>query len=144
MSRENQDESGGGPSVTPGQMLYHLFSAEERRRIVSIYLDNHAVAFSPKSMSDATGMDERTAEAMLESLAAVEFLAAESANEAYQRAASDDESVQRIVGDVDEDDTFYRLNKGSTVANALAQADSGAGQHIQAFFRAAPDITRES
>lgn len=142
MSSENRDGNDGS-GATPGQMLYHLFSAEERRRIVSIYLDNHAVAFSPRAMSDATGMDEGIAAAMLESLAAVEFLAAESANEAYQRAASDDADVQRIVGDVNEDETFYRLNKGSTVANALAQADSAAGEHIRAFFTAAPDITRE-
>jgi len=125
-------------------MLYHLFSAEERRRIVSIFLDNHAVAFSPSAMSEATGMDETTAAAMMDSLAAVGFLVAENDNEAYQRAASNDESVQRLVGDVNEDDTFYRVNKGSPVANALSKADVAAGEQIDEFFQAAPDITREN
>jgi len=121
-------------------MLYHLFSSEERRRIVSIYLDNHAVAFSAAALSDATGMDETTADAMLRSLAAVGFLAEEGANEAYQIAASEDDEVKRIAGDVNESERFYRLNKGHPVANALAKADSAAGDSAAEFFRTAPDI----
>jgi len=144
MSSENRPGGQGKSKPTPGQMLYHLFSAEERRRIVSIFLDNHAVAFSPSAMSEATGMDETTAAAMMDSLAAVGFLVAENDNEAYQRAASNDESVQRLVGDVNEDDTFYRVNKGSPVANALSKADVAAGEQIDEFFQAAPDITREN
>lgn len=133
----------GGTDVPAGQMMYHLFSAEERRRIVSIYLDNHAVVFSATAMADATNMNAATATEMLNSLEAVGFLASHTANEAYQLAGSDDQSVKRIVGDLDDDVKFYSLDKGSDVVQALAKADSAAGRGAAEFFRTAPDVDHE-
>lgn len=135
------DEAAG--RAPAGRMVYHLFASEERRRIVSIYLDNHAVAFSAPAMSSATKMDTPTATGMLDALEAVGFLVAMDANEAYQLAGSEETAVKRIVGDLDEDPKFYRLNKGDELAKALAKADSVAARRAADFYRVAPDIDND-
>ena len=136
----DEDAAGRAPA---GRMVYHLFATEQRRRIVSIFLDNHAVAFSAAAMASATKMDEDTAARSLEALTAAGFLAATDPNEAYRLAASDDADLQRIVGDLDEDPVFYRLNKDDELAVALAKADSVAARRAAEFYRAAPDLDRD-
>lgn len=134
----------GDESDAPGGwMVYHLFASEERRRIVSIFLDNHAVAFSAPAISSATEMTSVTATETLKALKTVGFLVAMDSNEAYQMAASEDAALERVAGDLDEDSTFYRLDKDSELAMALAKADTAASRHAEAFFEAAPDIDRD-
>lgn len=134
------DDEGRAPA---GRMVYHLFASEERRRIVSIFLDNHGVAFSAAAIASATRMGEPAATAALDALAAAGFLAAMPPNEAYQLAASEDPDLERVAGDLNGDETFYRLDKDSDVAMALAKADSAAAPNATAFFEAAPDIDQD-
>ncbi|PSQ16124.1 hypothetical protein BRD00_12245 [Halobacteriales archaeon QS_8_69_26] len=135
-----EDGDGRAPA---GRMVYHLFASEERRRIASIFLDNHVVAFSPEAIASATRMDERAAATALAALEAAGVLTSMTPNEAYQTAASDDPDLERVAGDLEGDSEFYRLDKDSEVAMALAKVDSAAAPNATAFFRAAPDIDHE-
>lgn len=126
-----------------GRMIYHLFSSEERRRIVSSFLDNHTIAFSPAAVADAADMPRETAKQTLEALQAVGFLVGHDADEIARLADSEYPAVTGYVGNTDEEMKFYRLDKDSDLAQALGKADAAANRNAAAFLRTAPDIDFE-